>query len=160
MTTTFIPTEAEAEAHSQDTDRLPVFVYGTLRPGHGNARIWDGYAFAKFDGKCRIHDHKLVSNGGFPYCIPDQGSESYGCLIVPTGDNYDHVLRRMDALEGVPMHYTREIVAVTCPEGVITAWVYIPAFPSDHSDLRDVFGNDWTLHTRRLHTDLDAGWHS
>lgn len=160
MNTTFIPSPAEAEAHADTIDRLPVFVYGTLRPDFGNARILEGSAFAKYDGKSRIDNHRLVSNGGFPYCIPAEGSTTYGCLIVPFADEYDRVLRHMDALEGVPLHYTRETVAVTCPDGVVMAWVYIPADPGHVAGLREVWNNDWTAHTRRLHTDLDAGWHS
>jgi len=157
-TTTFIPAPADAEAHANTDDRLPVFVYGTLRPDFVNAHIWEGRGYAKYDGKSRIDNHKLVSNGGFPYCIPHEGSTTYGCLIVPSVDQYDYVLASMDSLEGVPVHYTRETVAVTCPDGIIMAWVYIPANPSRVEGLSDVYLNDWTQHVRRRHTNLNDRW--
>ena len=46
--------------------RLPIFVFGTLRPGNGNSAMWKGTAEAAHDNECSLADHRLVTNGAFP----------------------------------------------------------------------------------------------
>lgn len=150
---TLILTEAQADAAIASTP-LPVFVYGTLRPGHGNDRVWQGRAYAAFDGKCKVIGYRLVDTG-FPYMIPAKSDQTFGCLIVPLPEHYDAVLARMDALEGVPHHYTRETIAVLTPEGAVMAWTYLPTHPEAVADLPEVWQNDWAVHVRRKHTSGD-----
>jgi gamma-glutamylcyclotransferase (GGCT)/AIG2-like uncharacterized protein YtfP len=150
---TLILTDEQAEAAIASTP-LPFFVYGTLRPGHGNDRIWRNVAYASFDGKCRVLGYRLV-DCGFPYALPAKTDQAFGCLITPLPDFYDEVKDRMDTLEGVPHHYTRETVAVLTPEGAVMAYMYIPTHPERHAGLPEVFGNDWAVHQRRKHTSTD-----
>lgn len=115
-----------------DSPRLPIFVYGTLRPGHGNARMWEGHGDGLHDGAATVLGYRLTSNGGFPYLVADDGSVTAGCLVEPEPAEYEHVLARMDALEGYAQHsrhnhYERVHVVVHTPEGPVLAWVYIPA---------------------------------
>lgn len=156
-TDTLILTDEQA-AEAQDDLRLPVFVYGTLRPGCGNDRTWHGLATARHDGKCRVDDHRLVSNGAFPYMLPAEGFQSFGCLIVPLPEFYDEALRYMDSLEGVPMHYTRETVAVNTPDGIVMAFTYIPARPDQYANYKSVVGNDWVRDQRDRHTAVEDRW--
>jgi gamma-glutamylcyclotransferase (GGCT)/AIG2-like uncharacterized protein YtfP len=159
-TDTFTLTDLEAIAAEASIPRQ-VFVYGTLRPNQGNDRLWEGLAYAKYDGKCKVLGHRLVSNGAFPYMIPAATEEAFGCLVVPLPDQYDYVLGQMDRLEGVPHHYTRETVAVMTPEGIELAWTYIPRNPETYAALGDVPGNDWVLHKRRIHSTHNVdGWSS
>ena len=104
----------------------PVFVFGTLRPGHGNSRTWQGVAHPAHDGEATIADHRLVTNGGFPYCLPAEGETTTGTLIVPFPENYELAMHYMDSLEGFPLHYNRKTIEVTTPLGTVTAWYYIP----------------------------------
>jgi len=152
--TTFTLTDAEAEAAIASM-QFPTFVYGTLRPEQGNDHIWRSVAYASYDGKCRVLGYRLVSNGGFPYAIPATTEQTFGCLINPLPDEYEHVMRRMDALEGVPHHYTREQVAVITPDGIVTAYIYIPVDPERYALMGEVFQNDWALHRRKAHTGTD-----
>jgi len=154
MTDTLILTDAEADAAFDNTP-LPFFVYGTLRPGQGNDGIWHRLAFAKFDGKCRVIGYRLVTNGAFPYALPAKMDQSFGCLIVPIPEHYDECRDRMDQLEGVPSHYTRETTAVLTPEGAVMAYIYVPRRYEAMADMPEVHGNDWTQHERRLHTSDD-----
>lgn len=113
-------------------DRLPVFVYGTLRPGWGNALLWDGRAAPHHDGDAVVLGYRLTSSGGFPYLVADDGSATAGTLIEPEPADYEHVLARMDALEGYEQgsrhnHYERVHVVVHTPEGPVLAWVYVPS---------------------------------
>lgn len=143
-------------------NRLPIFVYGTLRPGHGNARLWRGVAGAEFDGSCYVVGYALVSNGGFPYMVPAAAAQTTGALITPAVDQYDHVLARMDALEGYRPgsphnHYERITVSVVVPgrQRIISAFTYVPDGRDEYiADLPDVPTNaagfyDWARHERR-----------
>lgn len=123
---------------------LPIFVYGTLRPGWGNSRTWAGIARPMHDGLVTVDGYRLVSNGAFPYAIPAEGETTTGCLIAPDADCYDMALARMDHLEGVPHHYRRISVGVEMPNALMVAWLYTPADPEVYADLRSVPGNDWT----------------
>lgn len=109
-------------------ERYPVFVYGTLRPGCGNDRLWRGRAVTIHDGTAILVGYKLVTNGHFPYMIPATTAQTVGTLIVPDDEHYDDVLDRMDMLEGVPRHYLRIRVAVLVEGGEpCFAWTYVPA---------------------------------
>lgn len=128
---------------------LPIFVFGTLRPGYGNDRLWHGYADDVCDGTAILRDHRLVSNGAFPYCLPAEGQYAIGTLIVPHVHNYQAVLSRMDALEGVPHHYTRRVCMVETPDSIIQAHYYIPAHTEEYGNLSPVPGNDWAARTHQ-----------
>lgn len=110
-------------------ERLPICVYGTLRPGHGNAAIWEGRATARHDGETILLGYALVTCG-FPYALKADAAQSVACLIVPDPDEYDAVLARMDQLEGFrpgkPSHYDRVKVVVLTPDGPTRAWLYTP----------------------------------
>ena len=114
------------------TERLPVFVYGTLRPGWGNARLWAGCAEAHHDGTATVLGYHLTTNGGFPYLVWDDASTTVGTLIEPADEDYDEVLARLDALEGYRPwgrhnHYERVHVVVHTPDGPWLAWTYVPS---------------------------------
>ena len=111
----------------------PFFVYGTLRPGQGNARTWLGWASAYHDGAAYVVGYRLVSNGGFPYMVAAATSQTVGALIVPDTHKYELVQRAFDNLEGyrpgsAHNHYERVTVPVIIPgPAIVTAWTYIPA---------------------------------
>lgn len=130
--------------------QLPVFVFGTLRPGQGNDRTYEGVAWAEHDGTARLADHRLVSNGAFPYCIPAPGETTTGCLIVTDEKHWPHAREAMDALEGVPVHYDR-VRCVVEVDGYrqVDAWYYVPTDWEGYAHLTPVPGNDWANHERR-----------
>lgn len=132
-------------------EQLPIFVYGTLRPGHGLARVWQHRGHARYDGEARLRGFRLVSGGAFPFALPDGGKDAFavGTLIFPDADQYDAVLERMDAIEGVPHFYDRLMVVVQLPEHPVKAWVYSPVNPAGYADLPAVPGNDWNQEVGR-----------
>lgn len=142
-------------------NRHPIFVYGTLRPGEGNARVWVDRAEARHDGTCFVLGRALVDSGGFPYLVPALTAQTVGALIVPADEHYDAVLDRMDDLEGYHPdsrhnHYERITIAVVTPDGPVRAWTYVPASRAlDHvARLPDVATNeagryDWAAKPRR-----------
>lgn len=135
-----------------------IAVYGTLRPGNGNARLWEGRATAHWDGEAVVHGYALVTNGAFPYATPAVMSQSVVALIEPHEGEYDDVLADMDYLEGVPSHYDRIEVAVLTPAGPVIAWMYVPAridsylanLPDVETD--DLGRHDWSERTPRRFT--------
>jgi len=124
----------------------PVFVYGTLRRGCGNDRIWQGKGVSRFDGDCFVAGFRLVTNGAFPYALPAEEQTAVGALVYPNDAAEMEVLSRLDALEGVPYHYERHTVDVETPEGVVVAWMYVPTQPEDYEDYETVPANDWNFY--------------
>lgn len=123
-------------------DTIPVFVYGTLRPGWGNSRRWTGRGEARHDGTATVRGFRLVSNGAFPFALPDADSVAVGALIYPHPDHYAAVLDDLDHLEGYPRFYDRIMVVIDTPAGHVKAWIYVPVELYD--DLPPVEGNDWS----------------
>lgn len=129
----------------------PTFVYGTLRPNQGNDRLWKDEGYAIADGYAWVEGFRLVTQGFYPYAIPDASESITGALIAPDPDCYDGVMARLDRLEGVPMHYKRVLVPVMFvgydwQDLRTEAWLYVPADPTDYAHLDPVRENDWALH--------------
>lgn len=130
---------------------LPFFVYGTLRPGYGNSRIWGDVAHAEHDGAATVQGFRLVTSGAFPFAVRDLNSTSVGALVYPAPEYYEWVLRSFDQLEGVPHLYQRSIVIVETPVADVTAWMYTYDRKFDDGRrLVDVPGNDWRQFERMM----------
>lgn len=145
-----LPTDAEATAMALDTP-LPVFVFGTLRPGNGNAVTWHDTGKARYDDEALLANHRLVTNGFFPYCLPSEGDTTVGTLIFPKNPTWAwrSMIAAMDMLEGVPAHYTRQMVTVHTPDGSLPAWYYVPEHWEMYANLTPVPENNWTHRVRR-----------
>lgn len=121
---------------------LPMFTYGTLRPGECNHHIVANTTDTILDGS--IKGFEMVSNGGFPYIIDaDEDHEIQGSLFFVKEDEFPMVSWRMDMLEGTrfdPMddrnHYTRQKRTVSTEQGEFEAWVYVPPL-CDQAHLRE-----------------------
>jgi gamma-glutamylcyclotransferase (GGCT)/AIG2-like uncharacterized protein YtfP len=133
-------------------DRLPVFVYGTLRRGQCNHRVIE----ASLDGvrDARLAGHVLYASG-LPWIAPgDPASTVTGDLLLISPDRYADGLRALDRLEGYrPPHscmYVRTLVRAAfrpAPDGPWTdcdAWAYLggKTFPADPR--LAVASGDWT----------------
>jgi gamma-glutamylcyclotransferase (GGCT)/AIG2-like uncharacterized protein YtfP len=138
------PTE-RTNMHNQ---QLPIFVYGTLRPGCGNEGRWLNRATPYDDGKCFAIGIGLFGGASmpFPYASTVHGEQTVGCLIVPQKDLYDAVLADMDQLEGVPNHYQRTTVAVIVGDSITPAWIYTTADPGTIT--RTPY-NDWNRRSEK-----------
>ena len=124
----------------------PYAVYGTLRSGEANARLWRGLGVSI--GLGQVDGYRLVTNGGFPYALPSEGDSIVIEMIAPHDAIAGEVMReRLDHLEGYPTFYDRLVVPVGLEEPAAgIAWMYVPA--SDHQRLgrlAPVPGNDWSM---------------
>lgn len=125
----------------------PIAVYGTLRPGCGNARLWQDRADAIGIGT--VTGFELRTPGGFPYAVPT-GHRDHRItveLIMPWQGRYQEVIDRMDVLEGVPHHYRRIEVAVDATlrhvTGTVFAWMYVPTDQARTAKYRKIESGDW-----------------
>lgn len=96
-----------------------VFVYGTLKRGHGNNHILEGQRMV---GPAVTRRRFHVTCVGFP--IAYRGGPDPRPL---QGELYavdDWALIRMDRLEGVPRHYQRTSAKVRVGHTTLNAWMY------------------------------------
>jgi len=120
-----------------------VFVYGTLRPGCGNDRLWrDSATVAQAAVADGIRLHGL--GRAFPYAVEAPLDVTFGTLLIFPEEERAALLQRFDWLEGTPSHYVRQTVEVATHEGRRSAWVYLAADEARASSLPPVPGNDWT----------------
>ncbi|MBQ0984810.1 gamma-glutamylcyclotransferase [Streptomyces sp. F63] len=114
--------------------RLPVFVYGTLRPGERHyARLLRGRT--EREEPARLPGAALYEGPGFPYAVEERGGEVRGHLITPRATDYDELLARLDELEGYApgepaTFYERCARDVLRADGrALRAWAYFAAEP-------------------------------
>jgi len=131
---------------SIDRTRRPVAVYGTLRPGQGNDRLWHGVLDADPDPVV-VPGYALHDGGGFPAAVADPERSLVASVLragpdVPD-DAWHAVLARLDRLEGYPGWYDRVTVSTATGEEV---WMYAmtdPANVARWSALPLVPDGDW-----------------
>lgn len=104
-----------------------VFVYGTLKKGYGNSRIFTRHE-AEYLGSKVTKDAYVLGDIGFPYLFSHSATEGLDeVLFKPVvGDLWrvpnSMCLASLDSLEGVPSHYERHLIKL---EGDIEAWTYM-----------------------------------
>lgn len=123
-------------------ERLPFFVYGTLRPGQRN-HDWALRGRTVAEEPARLPGAALYRGPGYPYAVAtpeDAGAEVRGELITPAPEHYAAVLATLDRLEGyapgaADNDYERVVARVlrlaAAPAGApARAWVYLAPGPS------------------------------
>ncbi len=126
-------------------NQLPVFVYGTLRPGFGNySWALAGKTVAETDAT--LPNSVMHHGGGFPLVVHGDATVT-GVAIDVDPDRYGDVLAALDALEGYRPAgrsnlYDRVVRTVYTPSGPRRAWVYL--YAADGLDTRPVIASgDW-----------------
>ncbi|GHG52863.1 gamma-glutamylcyclotransferase family protein [Streptomyces griseocarneus] len=132
--------------------RLPVFVYGTLRPGRRNHdRFLRGRTVAEVPATLR--GAVLYEGPGYPYAVAAPAGEVRGELITVAPEAYDEVLAALDELEGHrpgdPRNLYERVVCEVAVEGggTVRGWVYVAAerwARRLRAEGRTVPGGDWT----------------
>lgn len=104
-----------------------VFVYGTLRPGNGNDRLWRGRD--KSHRNATVDGFTVYDGGGFPYALETEtNAPAVGTLIEFSKSNWPDVLASLDRLEGYPDHYRRVVTDALTDDGdCVPCWVYVAA---------------------------------
>ncbi|MCL6301304.1 gamma-glutamylcyclotransferase family protein [Streptomyces kronopolitis] len=148
-----------------EPERLPFFVYGTLRPGEANhARILRGRTAA--EEPAHIRGALLYDGPGYPYATDGPADAVvHGDLVRPRDADYDEVRAVLDRLEGhVPgapdnLYERVPIDAVPADGRTVRAWVYLAAAPLAarlRSTAAPLAGGDWRG-TRAEHGRPPAG---
>lgn len=99
-----------------------VFVYGTLKRGHGNNHL---LIKSEFIGEARTKESYALFQSGIPFCVPKNFTDAE-CFPV-TGELWgvdDHTLNCLDSLEGHPDFYTRQLITVQSQGEEIQAYIY------------------------------------
>ncbi len=127
---------------NNNTNKHLVFVYGTLREGHGNNRLIPQDVTG--EDATTDDDFVMTAYSGFPAVYLPQ-HEDEGTII--TGEVYevdDATLERLDNLEGHPDWYKREQVDVTIRHRRVTAWIYIMQGERQGPVIKSGDYNSWT----------------
>lgn len=101
-----------------------VFVYGTLKRGHGNHRLLES---SEFIGEAITEKPHPMYVSGLPYLMEHPNEGDAGKHVI--GEMYEVnpiVLRNLDRLEGHPRLYERKLIEVRGIDDEIrrTAWGY------------------------------------
>ncbi|MGW0391710.1 gamma-glutamylcyclotransferase family protein [Streptomyces sp. NPDC003042] len=114
---------------------LPIFVYGTLRPGEVNHDLFLRGRTAA-EEPARLPGAALYEGPGYPYAVERPGAVVAGELIAPVPGAYGELLAALDLLEGYegpgrPGNlYDRVARETLRPDGTpVRAWVYLAAAP-------------------------------
>ncbi|MEU8580149.1 gamma-glutamylcyclotransferase family protein [Streptomyces abikoensis] len=117
---------------AEESGGLPVFVYGTLRPGrHNHDRFLRGRTVA--EQPARLRGAVLYEGPGYPYGVAEAEGEIRGELITVAPGEYVRVLAALDALEdyvpGDPLNLYERVVGDVLVEGggPVRGWVYLAA---------------------------------
>jgi gamma-glutamylcyclotransferase (GGCT)/AIG2-like uncharacterized protein YtfP len=94
-------------------------VYGTLRKGFGNHRLLDNEYCERLGTIKTEPAFKMVSLGGFPGVIPDEGTQSITVEIYRV--NSQRVEQQLDWLEGYPSFYQK--ATINTPWGVANMYI-------------------------------------
>jgi gamma-glutamylcyclotransferase (GGCT)/AIG2-like uncharacterized protein YtfP len=117
-------------------EKIPVFVYGTLRPGEKNySHYLAGRTVSEVPATAEGQLY-YIADGGYPYVEPGPGTVS-GELIYLDPRRYEPTLQAIDALEEYDPGderqsiYLRRRTSVTLSDGRSTAaWIYYWNCPS------------------------------
>lgn len=111
-------------------ETLPVFVYGTLRPGQKN---YPGYLQGRTlrERKATVCGRLyFLDDGGYPYLTSGRGSV-FGELIELFPEQYEELLREIDKLEQYDpldekhsVYLRRKTEAILEDGERVTAWTY------------------------------------
>jgi gamma-glutamylcyclotransferase (GGCT)/AIG2-like uncharacterized protein YtfP len=133
-------------------ERLPFFVYGTLRPGEPNHDLFLR-GRTRAEEPARLTGAVLYAGPGYPYAVEEPGGTVHGDLVTARPEAHDELLVALDRLEeytpGDPRslyeRVAREVVR-TGDRGAVRAWVYVAA-PAVTARLRAngkrIEGGDW-----------------
>lgn len=119
---------------TSQTQMLPFFVYGTLRPLEGN-HGWAVASYERFehDG-VTLKGFDMFLGRGFPYIVDgDEDSKVIGTLIEFSPEDFEQALEGLDALEGYHEdptykynnHYDRRIVKIEIDGEMVEAYTYV-----------------------------------
>lgn len=97
-----------------------VFVYGSLRQGHGNHHLLEGSCF--YGTGRTVNNYAMYMISGYPYVTSSE--ERYPVIGELYGVDED-MLERLDKMEGHPRYYVRKETSVTIKGEPYTAWMYL-----------------------------------
>lgn len=134
--------------------QLPLFAYGTLRPGCSNYRQFLSDQVVN-ERPAMARGCALYTHGSYPYAVPTRGETVTGSLLDIDPDAYPDVLCSLDQLEGYraqapqDSHYLRvaravETLFMDFAVELVPAWIYEVGPTVDVESMWPIPGGDWS----------------
>lgn len=127
---------------------LPLFVYGTLRPGSKKYSLVRYQVIHGRTSRALLSGHQMYGFGYFPGIIPDVGAVMpvQGDLLWLDLTGYEDTMKRVDAYEGEGFIFNRREVVVRAgyDSHSEVAWTYLanPDILEVQPSMR-IESNDW-----------------
>lgn len=133
--------EMSEKDNEQNSSGIRVFVYGTLKEGHGNwSYLLDNDRCTKL-GRCVVTGpYSMYSMGFFPAVVEVDGAEDaemVGEVFVVDEDTLD----ALDCLEGHPNWYERKQVDTPWKK----AWMYVMPMKETYGDDSIIESGCWSM---------------
>jgi len=128
---------------SEQVKQLPIFVYGTLRPG--GSLYPQIRPFVARHEPAQMENFVMYSVGMFPVIFQGDGAVQ-GDLLHIHEDQWGKTIRLLDYIEANGQLYNRtdSYVASTPGKPLVPVWVYLTTTPvSALGPERRVVSNDW-----------------
>lgn len=132
------------------TEKYPIFVYGTLRPGARQHSIVRSYVERVTSGF--IHGYQMYSFGRFPGAVRrPEARDLRGELLFIKPNEYEACLERLDRYESAGWLFNRvQEFALTEVYGEIApCWLYVASEVNLSVEERNIIrDNDWFAYNR------------
>lgn len=113
-----------ATSKKEGYGQIRLFVYGTLKKGHGNNVLLQNHG-AKLIGRDSITGNfKMVDLGGIPAVVLTDGKEPPQTIYGEVYAISSQCLASVDVLEGHPRWYTRAKHRTNDQKKAVKAWIY------------------------------------
>lgn len=113
---------------------MKLFVYGTLKRGHGNNGLLAGEEFVKEAETAPAY--KIFSNGYYPVLVPaEDGVSVKGEIWNVTNESR---LRRIDSME-IGAGYKRDTIKMADKEEGVEGYIFLHKIPDHYRNC----GNEW-----------------
>ena len=122
--------------------KTKIFVYGTLKSGHGNNLLLDNAKL--IETEAYLIDHKMYNvHDAFPAIVPiNVGEERTNVILGEVYQVTDSIMDSVNKLEGYPGWYKRKMIVYVDSKGISIGMAYVYYFENKEDIGYNVYEQD------------------